>query len=72
VGLPAQIADRVLGSVAFTAAPELASFGERGQQLAAAGRAAFVDGVSAAFIVAVLILAAGAVLVALVAPGREP
>lgn len=72
VGLPAQIADRVLGSVAFTAAPELASFGERGQQLAAAGRAAFVDGVSAAFIVAVLVLVVGAVAVALVAPGREP
>jgi EmrB/QacA subfamily drug resistance transporter len=68
-GLPSAAAERVLGSVAFTAAPELAAFGQRGRQLADAGRAAFVDGVGAAFLAAVLILVVGAVIVALVAPG---
>jgi EmrB/QacA subfamily drug resistance transporter len=69
--LPAQIAERVLASVAFTAAPELSAFGERGQQLADAGRAAFVDGVGVALIVATAILLVGAVAVALIAPGAR-
>lgn len=67
-GLPSQIAERVLGSVAFTAAPELAAFGERGQQLAHAGRVAFVDGVGSALLVGAVILIVTAVTVALLAP----
>jgi EmrB/QacA subfamily drug resistance transporter len=71
VGLPAQVSERVLGSVAFTAAPELAALGGRGQQLADAGRAAFVDGVGVALLAAVIILVIGAVGVALLAPSRS-
>jgi EmrB/QacA subfamily drug resistance transporter len=71
-GLPPQIAERVLGSVAFTMAPELAALGERGQQLADAGRAAFVDGVGDALFVGAAILALGAIAVAILAPRRAP
>ncbi len=67
-GLPPQIAERVLGSVAFTAAPELAALGERGQQLADAGRSAFVGGVGSALLVGAAILIIGAVAVAVLAP----
>ena len=67
-GLPEQIAERVLGSVAFTAAPEVAAFGERGQQLVDAGRAAFVGGVGDALLVGAAVLVTGAVIVAVLAP----
>jgi hypothetical protein len=67
-GLPPQIAERVLGSVAFTLAPELAALGERGQQLADAGRAAFVGGVGDALFVGAAVLALGAIGVAILAP----
>lgn len=70
-GLPAQVADRILGSVAFVSAPELAQLGERGQQLADLGRQAFVDGVSAALTLAAIVALVTAVLVAAFGPRAE-
>jgi EmrB/QacA subfamily drug resistance transporter len=67
-GLPPQIADRVLGSIAFTAAPELAQFGEAGQRLVEQGREAFLGGIGAALFTGAAILVIGAVAVAIVAP----
>jgi EmrB/QacA subfamily drug resistance transporter len=68
-GLPSQVAERVLGSVAFTGAPELEAFGAAGQLLADQGRLAFVTGVGDALMVGAAILVTGAVLVAAIAPG---
>jgi len=67
--LPPAIADRVLGSVAFTASPAIEQFGARGQALVEAGRAAFVQGVGDAVLIGCLVLAAAAVVV-FVASGR--
>ena len=67
-GLPPQVAERVLGSVAFTAAPELAALGETGERLVAQGLGAFVDGIAAALLTGSAILVAAAVLVAALAP----
>jgi len=66
--LPPQIAERVLGSIAFTASPLLAQAGEAGQRLVEQAREAFVAGVGDAVFVAAGILVATAVVVALVAP----
>ncbi|MEZ5094832.1 MAG: hypothetical protein R2731_01025 [Nocardioides sp.] len=72
-GLPQQVADRILGSVAFTQAPELARLGHRGQELADLGRQAFVDGVSAALVVAAAVALLTAVVVLAVGPRvQEP
>lgn len=71
--LPAAMAERVLGSIAFTAAPELAQFGETGQRLVEQGRAAFVGGVGDALLVGAVILVVAAVGVAVMAPRtRDP
>ncbi len=66
--LPAQAQDVVLRSVAFTSSPELGRLGPLGQQLAAAARAAFVDGIGTALGTAAVIAVIGAVVVALIAP----
>lgn len=71
-GLPEQAVERILGSVAFTQAPELALLGRRGTELADAGRQAFVDGVSTAFFVAAAIAAVTMLLVAAAAPRPAP
>jgi len=70
--LPSQIAERVLGSIAFTAAPELAQFGAAGQRLVEQGREAFVSGIGAALIAGAVILIIGAAAVAIVAPRLRP
>jgi len=74
VELPPQIAERVLGSIAFTASPAVAQFGEAGQRLVEQARAAFVGGVGDAVLVASVILIVTAVAVAALAPSsrREP
>jgi EmrB/QacA subfamily drug resistance transporter len=69
VGLPPQVADRVLASIAFTDAPELAQFGAAGEQLVAHARDAFVSGVSGAVLVASVVLVVTAVVVFVLAPG---
>ncbi len=67
-GLPPKVADFILGSVAFTSSPELAQLGQRGQDLADLGRQAFLDGVSAALVVAAGVALVTAALVMLFGP----
>ena len=69
--LPPQIAERVLGSVAFTSSPAVASLGPTGQVLVQQAREAFVSGVGSAVFVGCLVLAAAAVIV-FIAAGPEP
>ncbi len=72
VNLPAQIADRVLGSIAFTGSPQVSQLGPAGQQLVEQARAAFVGGVSDALLIAAGILLVTSVVVAVLAPGVAP
>ena len=69
--LPPQIAERVLGSVAFTTSPAVAQLGAAGQALVEAGRAAFVQGVGDAVLIGSVVLAVAAVVV-FVASGPKP
>ena len=69
--LPPQIAERVLGSIAFTAAPEIARFGETAQRLVEQAKVAFVGGVGEAVFVAAGILMITAVAVAMLSPGSK-
>jgi EmrB/QacA subfamily drug resistance transporter len=70
--LPPAVAERVLASIAFTTSPEVAQFGAAGRALVDRGRDAFVGGVTDAVLVASVVLLVTAVLVFLLAPGREP
>lgn len=67
--LPDQVAERVLGSIAFTASPIVAMMGPQGEQLVQQARQAFVGGVGNAVLVASILLIAAAVGVAVLAPG---
>ncbi|MEI2827088.1 MAG: MFS transporter [Dermatophilaceae bacterium] len=70
-GLPDQAAQAILGSVAFTQAPELSRLGARGQQLVTQGHQAFVDGVGAALVIAAIVALSLAVVVFLAAPSGD-
>jgi len=67
-GLPSQVADGARSSVAFVTSDAVDRLGPLGQQLAAAGRQAYVDGVSAAVLTAAAVLVAAAVAVYFRAP----
>ncbi len=69
VNLPAQIADRVLGSIAFTGSSQVSQLGPAGQQLVEQARTAFVGGVSDALLIAAGILLLTSGVVAVLAPG---
>jgi len=70
-GLPRPAADAAQGSIA--AAGEVAGHaGPRGAALLAHAEQAFVNGLSTALLVGAVVLFAASVLVALLAPGREP
>ncbi len=69
--LPAQMAERALDSIAFTASPMVAAAGEAGQRIVEGARVAFVGGVGDALTAASVILLVAAVAVALLAP-RSP
>lgn len=68
VGLPPAVAERVLGSIAFTAAPEVQQLGAAGQALVAPARNAFVSGVGDAVLVGGIVLVVAAVAVFVLAP----
>jgi EmrB/QacA subfamily drug resistance transporter len=73
-GLPPELADPVLSSIAFTASPAIAQLGEAGRQLVDAARAAFVGGVGDAVLVAsgVMVVAAIAIFVLAPSPKAAP
>ncbi len=70
--LPPQVAERVLGSIAFTASPLVAQAGEAGRAIVEQARVAFVGGVGDAVLAASVILLLAAAAVALLAPARDP
>lgn len=65
-GLPDQVAEAALRSVAFTSSDQVAGLGDVGAQLVVQARAAFVDGVSAALLTAAVVCGLAAVVVGLV------
>ncbi len=69
--LPPQIAERVLGSVAFTTSPAVAQLGTAGQAIVEAGRTAFVQGVGDAVLIGSIVLAVAAVVVFVASGPRE-
>ncbi len=69
--LPAQIADGVLSSIAFTGSPAIAQLGDRAQVIVDQAKAAFMTGVSDAILVASGLLLVAAALVFAVAPRHE-
>jgi MFS family permease len=69
--LPAAIADRVLASIAFTAAPEVQQAGPAAAPIVAAARDAFVGGVGDAVLVGSVVLLAAAGAVFVLAPRRS-
>lgn len=69
--LPPAIAERVLASIAFTAAPEIQQAGPAAAPIVAAARDAFVGGVGDAVLVGSIVLLAAAVVVFVLAPGMR-
>jgi EmrB/QacA subfamily drug resistance transporter len=67
-GLPAPVAEGARSSVAFVSSDAVGRLGPLGEQLAAAGRQAYVDGVSAAVLAGAAVLVAAAVFVLFRAP----
>ena len=70
-GLPPEIAERVLASIAFTGSPAVAQAGALGERLVAQARLAFVGGVSDALFIGSGILIVGALAVAIIAPRSD-
>jgi hypothetical protein len=70
-GLPPEISDHVLSSIAFTASPAIAQLGELGRQLVDAARTAFVGGVGDAVLVASGVMVVAAVAIFVIAPSPK-
>jgi len=71
-GLPAEAADRILGSVAFISSPAVEQLGPAAQPIVDQAKQAFMSGVSGAMLVAAAILVVGMVSVVILAPRRSP
>lgn len=71
-GLPAEAAERVQSSIAFTQSPAIARFGEAGEAIVATAKQAFMDGISAALLTAAAVLTVAAVVVLLRSPAVPP
>jgi EmrB/QacA subfamily drug resistance transporter len=67
-GLPEQVAEGVLSSIAFTTSPLVAMMGDAGEVLVQQATEAFVAGVGNAVLVGSIVLLVTAVAVALIAP----
>lgn len=67
--LPAQAAEHVRASVAFVASPQVAAMGDAARPVVEAAKAAFVDGVGAAFLTAAAVLVVAALVVLVRSPG---
>jgi hypothetical protein len=67
-GLPAPVAEGARSSVAFVSSDVVGRLGPLGEQLAAAGRQAYVDGVTAAVLTGAAVLVAAAIFVFFRAP----
>lgn len=66
--LPADIAEKVQGSIAFTQSPMIASLGPAAEALTVAARAAFVEATAASLLVAAAALIATAIITAVIGP----
>ncbi len=66
--LPAEAAERIQSTIAFTASPMLAQFGERASALVTAAENAFLNGVSNALLIAAAVLVVAAVVIFLRSP----
>jgi EmrB/QacA subfamily drug resistance transporter len=67
-GLPAQVAERMMSSIAFTASPVVAMMGADGERIVGQAREAFVGGVGDAVLTGSILLIVTAVAVAILAP----
>ena len=70
-GLPAPVAEGARSSVAFVSSGAVERFGPAGQQLAAAARQAYVDGVSTAVLTGAAVLITAAIFVFIRAPHAD-
>ncbi|NHA68276.1 MFS transporter [Phycicoccus flavus] len=70
-GLPEQAREAVAGSVAATRSPMLSALGPKAQEVVVGAQEAFVAGVGHALTIGAVVVAVGAVVVLLLAPGRE-
>jgi hypothetical protein len=66
--LPADIAERVQESIAFTQTPMISALGSAADALTVAARAAFVDATAASLLIAAAALVATAIMTAVIGP----
>ncbi len=70
-GLPEQVAERMMSSIAFTASPIVAMMGEQGERLVEQAREAFVGGVGDAVLTASILLVGASIAAVFLAPSAK-